>query len=522
MKNILTLILAITIANCISAQSIEQVKADLQNENYKAAKQSLLSINKTQPSAQSNLYLGNAYLKLDEMDSAKVFYLKAEAGTDAYAHIAKARMAIINNADKAVVKGFIEKAINISKKKDAEVFYQAGFLSYQPKAVAPQDYQVYFEQAALLSPNADFYKLALGDNLLDQHEGGKAMSKYEEVTDKNANNLMALIKIGRLFYSSMNYTKAIEFLERANAINANYDFVHKELGELYYLTRSYEKATAEFRKYLDLNNNDSRAKATYAGFLFQLKEYQKAVDEVSGFSKQDTTNYIYYRILAYSNCEIKKMKDAKVAMTNFWKYCKKSKLITLDYIYSGRIATGNADTANAINYFSKAVELDSNDAELQSEYAKVLFNAKRYKQSALAYKKRTEMKQKTASPLDFYYLGRSCYSSGDFINADSAFSKFVDLQPQSPDGYLWRAKSNVEQEDKTNLKGFAIVHYKKFIELTSADPSKHRANLISAYNYLAFVALTQLDNVTAKENFNKILEIDPNNAKALDELKRLK
>lgn len=522
MKNILTLILAITIANCISAQTIEEAKNNLQNEKYKRAKRALLTICKNSPSAQAQLYLGNAFLKLDDMDSAIIFYKQAESGTDAYANIAKARMAIINHADKATVQSYIDKAINISKKKDAEIFYQAGFLTYQPNVVSPEVYQVYFEQASNLAPDVEFYKLSVGDNYLDQHEGGKAMSKYEEVTDKNANNLMALIKIGRLFYSSTNYTKAIEFLEKANTINANYDFVHKELGELYYLTKNYEKATAEFRKYLDLNDNDSRAKATYGGFLFQLKEYQKAVDEVSEFSKADSTNFIYYRILAYSNCEIKKMKEAKMAMTNFWKYCEKSKLITLDYIYSGRIATGNADTSNAINYLSKAVELDSNDADLQSEYAKVLFNAKRYKQAAMEYKKRTEMKQKVASPLDYYYLGRCYFSSNDYVNADSAFAQFTYLQPQSPDGYFWRAKSNLEQEDKTNLKGLASPYYLKFIELTSSDPSKHRGNLVSAYNYLGFVALIQKDNVKAKEYFGKILEIEPNNTKAQEELKRIK
>lgn len=522
MKNILTLILAVTFANCISAQTLEQAKTDFQNEKYKRAKRALLVICKTAPSSQAQLYLGNAYLKLDEMDSAQLYYKQAETGTDAFAFIAKARMAIINHSDKTTQQSFIDKAISLSKKRDAEIFYQAGFLTFQPKAVNPENYQVYFEQASTLAPDDEFYKLSLGDNYLDQHEGGKAMSKYEEVTDKNPNSLMALIKIGRLFYSSTNYTKAIEFLEKANAINANYDFVHKELGELYFLTKSYEKATAEFRKYLDLNDNDSRAKVTYGGFLFQLKEYQKAVDEVSEFSKQDSTNFIYYRIIAYSNYEIKKMEAAKVAMTNFWKYCEKSKLITLDYVYSGKIATANADTSGAINYMSKATELDTNDADIQTEYAKVLFNAKRYKQAALAYKRRTEMKQKTASPLDYYYMGRSYFSSGDYVNADSAFAQFTYQQPQSPDGYLWRAKSNLEQEDKTNLKGFASVHYLKFIELTSADPSKQRSNLVSAYNYLGFVALIQKDNVKAKEYFGKIIEIDPNNAKAQEELKRLK
>ncbi len=520
MKNILTLILAIGFANCMSAQTIEQARNEFQNENYKQAKHTLMALYAN--SSQAALYLGNTYLKLDEMDSAKIFYSKADAGTDAYAFIAKARLAIMNKNDKATIQSLIDKALSLSKKKDAEVFYQAGFLTYQPKATAVAEYLPYFLEASRLSPNSDFFTLSVGDMYLEQHEGGKAMSQYEMVTDKQPDNLMALIRIGRLFYSSTNYTKAIEFLEKANTINPNYSIVHKELGELYYLTRNYTKATSEFKKYLELNDNDSRAKGTYGGFLYQLKEYQTAVDEVSNYIKQDSTNFIYYRILAYCSYEIKKPKEAQVAMGNFWKYCDKSKLINLDYVYSGRIASANNDTGNAIGYMKRAVEMDSTNAELQSEYAKILYNSKRYKQSIAEYKKRLNMKQMEVPNLDYYYLGRAYFSNAEFVNADTTFAMFVKLQPKTPDGYLWRAKSNLELEDKSNLKGFAVNHYLKYIELASTDVAKNKANLVSAYTYLGFVALAQKDNVKAKEYFNKIVEIDPSNVKAQDEIKRLK
>ncbi len=520
-KSILTLIAAITIANCSWSQSLEDANIEFQNENLKKAKLAYLAVIKTNQSPRVALYLGNTYLKLEDEDSARIYFQKAEIGKDAYTYIAKARLAIMDKKDNALVQEFIDKALSVSRKRDPEIFFQAGYLTYRPKITNVNQFVPYFEEAHQQSPSNYFYNLTLGDMYLAQNEGGKAMNKYEEVTYKDPNNVMALIRIGRLFYSAMNYSLAIKSLKKADSINSSYTIVHKELGELYYLVKDYEKASKEFRKYLDLNNNDSKAKGTYGAFLFQLKEYGKAVDEVSTFIKEDTTNYIFYRILAYSNYEIKKMKEAQLAMTNFWKYVEKSKVINLDYNYASKIADANGDTANTIYYMMRAVASDSTNAELQTDYAKTLYNAKRYNDAIVAYNRRLTM-QPQPSPLDYYYLGRAYFNLNDFVNSDSTFAKFVKVQPTSPDGYLWRAKSNVELEDKANLKGYAVPHYLKFIEFGASDLGRNRSNLISAYIYLGYVALVQKDNVKAKEWFNKVLELDPSNTGMQEEVKRLK
>ena len=63
--------------------------------------------------------------------------------------------------------------------------------------------------------------------------GGKAMGKYEDVVAADPNNVLANIRIGSLYYASMNYPTAFEYLEKANALNPNFSIAHKELGELY-------------------------------------------------------------------------------------------------------------------------------------------------------------------------------------------------------------------------------------------------------------------------------------------------
>ncbi len=528
MKKTFALILTAVILNLVHAQSLGNGINQLKNENFIKAKQELLSCYKVDNSTLTAFYLGNVYMRLASMDSAYYYYQKAEAATDAFGFLAKARLALMDNKDSNFVRTITEKAITVSKRKSAEVFFQAGYLTFHPKAVSLHQSIQYIREAINMDPNNIYYGLTLGDLYLELKMtdknmgvyGGKAMTQYEEVLAKDPNNALTNIRIGRLWYASKNYETAIGFLEKANSIDPSFSIAHKELGELYYLTKQYDKAAAEFKIYIQQNDNDSRAKVTYGLFLFQAKEYQKAVDEMNMFLANDSTNHIYYRIVAFSNYEVKKQKDAQLAMNKFWTYVGTNKITGLDYSYAGRIAAANGDTSNAIKYFKTSVLMDSTDADLQSEYAKALFNAKRNKEAIAEYKKRMLM-EKAPLSLDYYYLGRAYYANGEFIMADTTFAEFVRLQPKSPDGYLWRAKSNLELEDKEHLKGLSVGYYQKYIELASTDLVRNKVNLVFAYNYLAYVALAAKDQEKAKEYFGKILEIEPGNENASQELSKL-
>jgi Tfp pilus assembly protein PilF len=520
MKKIFALLLSCTLFQMSQAQTMKDAINELQNENYIKAKQGFLSLKGEELTLESYLYLGNVYLNLGNTDSAQYCYQKAELATDAYGSIAKARLAIMANKDSNEVKSFIEKAISQSKRRSADVYFQAAYLSFQPKVTNPKQFIAYASEAHRLAPNNHYYTLVYGDLYLAMGEGGKAMGKYEDVVAADPNNVLANIRIGSLYYASMNYPTAIEYLEKANALNGNFSIAHKELGELYYRTKQNDKAAVEFKKYILLNDNDSRIKATYSGFLYQLKEYQKAIDEINVFKATDSTNYAYHRILAYCNFELKKYKEAQTSINKFWNYSAGNKITALDYSYSGRVAAANNDTSSAIKYLKAGALLDTNNADMQSEYAKALYTAKRYKESIIEYKRRIAMKKLPGS-LDHYYLGRAYFANGEFLFADTTFADFARMQPKSPDGYLWRAKSMVELEDAKNLKGLGSAYYLKFIELASSDIAKNKSNLVSAYTYLAYVALTQKDNVNAKGYFDKLLEIDPENKNAQDEVKIL-
>src|SRR4051812_38076263 len=75
MKNIF-LVIAVLSAHLLSAQTLADAQREIDNENYFKAKQILAKLMKDPAANKADVayYMGNAYLKSDDADSAKVFY----------------------------------------------------------------------------------------------------------------------------------------------------------------------------------------------------------------------------------------------------------------------------------------------------------------------------------------------------------------------------------------------------------------------------------------------------------------
>ncbi len=501
----------------MNAQTIEQAKVDFQKENYDKAKQNLLNLYNTNKASVIALYLGNIYTKLDEKDSAKSYYQKAEVCTDAYAYIAKAKLAIMEGKDEATITANIDKAISLSKRKDAEVYFQAGFLALDANNKNKEAYKQYFEQAITLAPANNFYKLIYGDLYLylPEIDKGAAMDKYDEVLANDPNNILVYIRRGRLLYSGKGYAKAIEAYEKGNKIDSSYAVAYKDLGEIYTITKDTAKALYAYERYVKLNEGNSRAKALYGSKLYQFGKHQKVINLISEELKTDPQNIYYLRLLTYSNFELKNSTEAYKYFNTLVTNVSEPKLTVYDNIYGAKIALANNDTAKSLTYYTNALKGDTTNAEIQSEYAKLIYLTKNYPQAIIEYNKRLKMKRAPLS-IDYFNLGRAYYFNKDYVNADTSFGKFLVINPESPDGYLWRAKCNLTKES-TVYKGYAAPYYEKYITYASNTPEnaeKNKSNIVNAYTYLGYVAKDANDKVKAKTLFNKVLALEPSNANA--------
>lgn len=521
MKTIKLFAASIFVTTTVLGQTLEQARYDLDNENYFKAKNQLRKLlnDGTADKNQVAYYLGNVYLRTDEPDSARIFYsmLGADNKT-AFGYLANGRLALLNN-DKATAKTLFEKAAIASKMKSSEVLYQIGNAWFKPTTTDINEAISNFEQAFKLDAKNSTNMLELGDAYLENNEGGKAMSKYESAAEVNAKLTLAFIKIGRLNLRARTYDDAIVAYNKAIALEPDNAIAHKELGETYYLSKKYDKAKPEFKRYIELNQDDADAKTKFLTFLFQIKEYEQCATEAASMITTDPKNYVILRALMYSNSELKRYKEGYEFSKKFWENAPEKKVKPLDFKISAQLAAQVGDTVQAIKYFTTALTTDSSNGDLRSDYAKVLFQSKRYAEAVTQYS--DKIGKFGGTSLDFYYLGRSHFGAANYAAADTAFTVFVTKNPTSPDGYIWRAKSNSRIDTEMKV-GSAKPFYEKFIELGQADAQKNKRNLLEAYNYLGAYYLNVKDDVSAKANLDKALELDPADAIALELKKSLK
>ncbi|MCS6818311.1 MAG: tetratricopeptide repeat protein, partial [Chitinophagales bacterium] len=354
------------------AQSLQDAQREIENENFVRARiilQKLLSEPSSDKSAV-NFYLGNAYLKDDDRDSAKLFYMAAVTADpkSPLANVALGKLALLNGK-KEEAKTAFDRALQITKYKNAEIFYQIGDAYQSGNEKNLSEAIKSFEEAVKLNPKNGTYLIALGDAYFENNEGGKALSKYEAARDADPKNAIALLKVARVNRAGKIYPDAIAAYEQAIKVNPELAVAYKELGETYYLTKQYDKVAPMFKKYVELNKEDAEAKTKYIAFLFQTKDYENVISEANKAIITEPENYVYYRLAAFANYELKRYKEGYEAAQKFWSIPNK-KIKPLDYVYSAKLASQVGDTAKSISYFTIALENDPNNCELIGEFAK--------------------------------------------------------------------------------------------------------------------------------------------------------
>jgi tetratricopeptide (TPR) repeat protein len=144
-------------------------------------------------------------------------------------------------------------------------------------------------------------------------------------------------------------------------------------------------------------------------------------------------------------------------------------------------------------------------------------------------KAKTDSANKSATPAP---LSPEAISA--FKNADSTFTELTVASPNYAGGYLWkgRALSFLDPESTT---GMAKPAYEQAATIMEKDPAKNKKGLIESYqylasfNYLAYDKNYKASPDSAKVNrdvavgfFEKILQLDPNDAKTKGILQQLK
>lgn len=499
------------------AQSLKDAIKLTDNEQYYAATRVFRNLIQQEPTVGENyFYMGENYFKSEKLDSAQIAYNKGSEinSTNAINFVGLGKVQWYSGKYEEAKVNFA-KAQTMSANKNALVLMKiAECYTQADKKDLMTAFSLLTAAAKLEPKNAEIYILTGDAYLENNNDGSNAIKNYEKAAELDKASVKAVLRIGQLYGRARNYNLALDYYKKAALIDSTFAPAYREQGELYYMAKQYNIAKAKYKRFLELSSNNLDARTRYASFLFLSKEYANSIAEIKEIQKLDTSSNILNRLLSYSYYETGDFANGLSKSNTFFNRAatEKTNLLAQDYEYNGKLLIKTGNDSSGIDKLNKALDMDTTKTELYSEIASSYMKQKKYAQAIGSYQKKITLGRPNAN--DYFGMGRAYYFTKEFGKADTSFAQIIVSNPTLPLGYLWRAKSNT-QLDQSNEKGLAKPFYEQFVSLVKPEEiDKNKKDLIEAYSYLGFQAMKQKDTALAKQNWQKLLEIDPTNDKA--------
>ncbi|GEL10937.1 Tetratricopeptide repeat-containing protein [Flavobacterium glycines] len=541
-------------ASVLHAQDINEVKKQIDAEQFQKAKTSLKSIIKADP-AEGKAYflLGNIYLNQNVIDSAKITFNEGLKAKDAahFNNIGLGQIDLENN-DAAAAKAKFELAKSQARKKDFDEYI------YIAKAYMNNSHPDYKAALATLAlakeknPTEPQVLLALGDAFYGDKNQNEAFTSYRNAFQADNTLIRAKMQLGVLLKGAKAYQEAVAAYNEVIALSPNYGPVYRELAQTYYYwalnvpgryDQYIKQALTYYEKYMSLTDYSLASRMRHADFLILAKDYKALEIEANKMKELDNVNPRIYRYLGYAAFE-NGNNDAAISSLQDFVNNPSNKVIALDYLYLGQAkikkATNPEGTAvdpalyaEGIGFIKKAVELEPAVADGLGDLGKKFYEKKMFKEAAAILELATSYKESRTFLIDNFYLGNAIYFSnaGKVVaerdmaalkKADAAYANVLEASPDTVDAYLSRARTNSLLEDDQAM----IKYYQEYIDHVTAKGAEELAKpavktkLIEAYNTMA-AGYANFDKPKAIEHFNKTLALDPANKYATQSLKTL-
>ncbi|HSH64380.1 MAG TPA: tetratricopeptide repeat protein, partial [Bacteroidia bacterium] len=508
-----SLFVSVIAVSGMSAQTLNDAIKQTRNEQFESADAIYKKLIKASPNnGDLYFYYGENFFKDDNLEMANEMY---QTGADVnatnplpYVGLGKIQW---EKGKQTEAKASFYKATTLGGSKNATVLLKIAdtYINAEKKNL-PEAFTLLATATKLEPKNPEVYLLT-GDAYLEQNDGSKAIENYEKAASLDPKSVQAILRQGQLYNRAKNYSLALDLYKKASLIDSSFAPAYREKAEIYFRAGQYNNAVAQYKRYLQLNDNCS-ARGRYAGFLFKAKQYPLSIEASKEAKKCDPNNVYLDRYLAYDYYETGDYANGLASSNAFFAKASPDKILALDYEYRARLNSKSGNDSLAILDFKKAIEMDTSRTELNNEMANSYMRMKKYNEAINLFK--TKIADGTAGINDYYSIGRAYYYSEDFSNADSAFAKMTEIQPDLALGYMWRAKAN-SHNDPENKQWKAKEFYELFIsKVKPEEVERSKRDLLEAYNYLAAYHASKKDCPNTKQYMQKILELDPANSQA--------
>ncbi len=366
-------------------------------------------------------------------------------------------------------------------------------LDYQNK---PQEsYELLVNNKANLKSN-DYYYYLLAKSLRKLYKYGKAEINIKYAKKMNNNNVSYWLEEAALYMQSRDYGRAHHLLGKLTTIKIYDNNIKQLINDKYY------------KNGFELYKKDSNKSQIYlAKYYINKKEYSNALIILQKIIKANQKNSEFFQLVGKSYSELG---DS----TNAIKYYNKA--ITYDNknvqaligLGDEVLNSSRPNLQKAYNYYVKAYKYDTKQSGSAEKLAYIL---KLQNEKDLSYKYYISILRK--NPRNFkanYNIALFYYMVKNYDKAIKHFKTALSVNPLSIDIWTYLAKIEIEKKNY-------------YLAKTYLEPIQYIDNENPVYFYLLGLIHKLNENYsTARKNFRRAIELNPDYDKAKLELNELK
>lgn len=560
MRRILNLIVTLNLGLILltvnaTAQSLVELKSVIDAEWYESAISLAKRLLKAENSnGDAHFYLGEAYLKVNEPDSAKAIFIK---GTQAFPKnplnfVGLGQLAL-TSGNAGTAKDNFSLAVKVGTKRDLIPPLYIGMAYMEAEKPDFPAALAHLEKADKIDKKDKVAEIftAFGDYYAYQNKSKEAVKRYSQALALNPDILRAKVQTAKVYVKSGEYAKADSLLKAVVTKNSAYGPAFRELSALYHAwvneangdQKHNEMAAEYYKKYLAITGNYYNLLVRYAELIYHAKDFpalEAQLTTLQTLASKNNRDVAVERLSAYSAYENKNYAKAILYFDTYFSTIKDhSLIISDDYLYFGRTQLKLGQEEKAVFNILKAVELDQRKAFFLTEVARYYYDRKNWPKAIEFYQKINDLVNDPSMPAEsniFYGTAlffrfiqekeRGSNPSKDLlVQADHLFKGAYAKSADNATAYLWSARILYLLEDPNARTWAMVMPYEKYVQLqeVSALPqtAATKRSLIEAYNVIADFALFKQDVAKASAYWNKALVLDPQNSAALAGMKSL-
>lgn len=362
-----------------------------------------------------------------------------------------------------------------------------------------------FEEAISLDPNfAPAYR-ELGELYWRAGRNEQSKTNYRKYLDLSQGNIPAQTRyVNSLFYAG-DYEEVIKNVEEIFAVDKSRPVMNRLAGYSSFeltsknKTGDYSKALAymeELFKSLPEERILWKDHHYMARILMRKnQDYPKMVEELSSLETRlaREKRNLAAASTAAAKAKIQPSVDEMTAQVEALK---------------ANISQAENELDRGFSEFEKVSQMKPQDRGVLSELATSYYNNRRYDKAARTLARMIDPHDVKLE--DLMQVGRAYYNGEKYKTADSVFSDVIKRSPDYVPAYLWVARTYTKL-DPDYKTGLAKPKFEKLIQVAKADSLKYDSEMAEAFGYLGYYHSNKNEYGRSKEIYNRWINLNPNN-----------